>query len=250
MHDVLEHESVGLRLRQRIGALLVHRVLGRDHQERLGDRVLDARDGGLPLLHRLEHGALRLGAGAVDLVEQHDVGVHRAELGDERVRRRLVDLGADDVAGQQVRRALDALKAAVDGFGDDAGGGGLGQAGNALDQEVPAGEQADQQRFAQFCWPTTFAENADATARRCAALRRDPAGRAANGARSSMPFVGNPDPAGIPHTNFSHPRKLAGEAIRPPRKCSQPHENGPRRILRGPFYLVAGTGFEPATSGL
>jgi hypothetical protein len=28
------------------------------------------------------------------------------------------------------------------------------------------------------------------------------------------------------------------------------HGNGPRRILRGPFYLVAGTGFEPATSGL
>jgi hypothetical protein len=28
------------------------------------------------------------------------------------------------------------------------------------------------------------------------------------------------------------------------------HENGPRRDLRGPFYLVAGTGFEPATSGL
>jgi hypothetical protein len=28
------------------------------------------------------------------------------------------------------------------------------------------------------------------------------------------------------------------------------HENGPRRSLRGPFLLVAGTGFEPATSGL
>ena len=28
------------------------------------------------------------------------------------------------------------------------------------------------------------------------------------------------------------------------------HENGPRRSLREPFHLVAGTGFEPATSGL
>jgi hypothetical protein len=30
------------------------------------------------------------------------------------------------------------------------------------------------------------------------------------------------------------------------------HENGPRRSLgfQGPFYLVAGTGLEPATSGL
>ena len=51
--------------------------------------------------------------------------------------------------GQQVRRALDAPEPAVDGFGDDPGGRGLGQPGHALDQDVPAGEQADQQRFAQ-----------------------------------------------------------------------------------------------------
>jgi len=28
------------------------------------------------------------------------------------------------------------------------------------------------------------------------------------------------------------------------------HENGPRNFFREPFPLVAGTGFEPATSGL
>jgi hypothetical protein len=32
--------------------------------------------------------------------------------------------------------------------------------------------------------------------------------------------------------------------------CSQKGMNGPRRRLRRPFSLVAGTGFEPATSGL
>jgi hypothetical protein len=35
-----------------------------------------------------------------------------------------------------------------------------------------------------------------------------------------------------------------------PKSVHKRHENGPRRVLRGPFYLVAGTGFEPATSGL
>ena len=35
-----------------------------------------------------------------------------------------------------------------------------------------------------------------------------------------------------------------------PKRVPNGHENGPRRGLRGPFYLVAGTGFEPATSGL
>ena len=35
-----------------------------------------------------------------------------------------------------------------------------------------------------------------------------------------------------------------------PNHVPKPNENGPRRCLRGPFCLVAGTGFEPATSGL
>ncbi len=30
----------------------------------------------------------------------------------------------------------------------------------------------------------------------------------------------------------------------------QRNENGPRSGVRGPFYLVAGAGFEPTTSGL
>jgi hypothetical protein len=35
-----------------------------------------------------------------------------------------------------------------------------------------------------------------------------------------------------------------------PESVLKRHENGSRRSLREPFYLVAGTGFEPATSGL
>jgi DNA-binding transcriptional MerR regulator len=35
-----------------------------------------------------------------------------------------------------------------------------------------------------------------------------------------------------------------------PKSVPKRHENGPQRDLRGPFLLVAGTGFEPATSGL
>src|SRR5580693_71801 len=63
-------------------------------------------------------------------------------------------------------------------------------------------------------------------------------------------------------------RRRPESAHRGPRRCPQTapqpivsfadvpksvpigHENGPRRTLRGPFPLVAGTGFEPATSGL
>lgn len=43
---------------------------------RLRDRIQRSRDRGLPFFHRLKHRALGFGARAVDLIEQHDVGVH------------------------------------------------------------------------------------------------------------------------------------------------------------------------------
>ncbi len=43
---------------------------------------------------------------------------------------------------------------------------------------------------------------------------------------------------------------LAGRHRIRMRRAGRTDENGPRSVLRGPFYLVAGTGFEPATSGL
>ena len=79
-HDV-EHEPVELRFGQRIGPLLLDRVLGRQHEERVGQLVPLAADGHLPLLHRLEQRRLGLGRGAVDLVGQHDVGEDRALSG-------------------------------------------------------------------------------------------------------------------------------------------------------------------------
>ena len=45
-------------------------------------------------------------------------------------------------------------------------------------------------------------------------------------------------------------RTLFVRFVRAREALSPRHENGPRRNLRGPFPVVAGTGFEPATSGL
>ena len=114
-----------------------------------GSGVALVADRGLALLHRLEHGRLGLGAAAVDLVEQHEVGVHRAELGLERAGVLVVDLRADDVAGQQVGRALDAVEAAADGLRDRLGGGRLGQARDALEEHVATRQQGDEQGLLQ-----------------------------------------------------------------------------------------------------
>ena len=57
----LEHEPVELRLGQGIGALLLDRVLGRQHEEGIGELVGGAARRHLMLLHRLEQRRLGLG---------------------------------------------------------------------------------------------------------------------------------------------------------------------------------------------
>ena len=117
--DAQQHaEAIQLRLGQRIDAFLLHRVLRRQHPERIGQRIRGVGDGDLPLLHRLEQRALRLGRGAVDLVGQQDVGEDRSLLGAELAGLRVVDARADDVGRQQVGRELDAMELGRDGARD------------------------------------------------------------------------------------------------------------------------------------
>jgi hypothetical protein len=68
----VEHEAVELGLGQRVGALLLDRVLGGEDEERLRQRVGGPAGGDLVLLHRLEQRRLRLRRGPVDLVGQDD----------------------------------------------------------------------------------------------------------------------------------------------------------------------------------
>ena len=63
---------------------------------------------------------------------------------------RIVNQRADDVRGQQVGRELDAMEFGLDGGGERAHGERFGQAGNAFQQHVAVGEQADQQAVHQL----------------------------------------------------------------------------------------------------
>ena len=108
-HGELEQEPVQLRLRQRVGALVLDRVLGGGDQERVGQRPRLALDRDLPLLHRLQQRGLRLRRRPVDLVGEQQVGEDRpgaeVELGGAGVE----DQRAGDVAGHQVRGELQPL---------------------------------------------------------------------------------------------------------------------------------------------
>ena len=145
-HVDLEEEPIELRLRQRVGALHLERVLGGEHEERLGERVLLLGDGDAVLLHRLEQGALRLRRGAVDLVGEDEVREDRPRLEAEPALAALLhdDVRADDVGRHQVRRELDAAEAEVERLGHRAHEHRLAEPRHALEERVRSGEQADQ----------------------------------------------------------------------------------------------------------
>src|SRR5207245_2172773 len=142
--DGLEEEPVELRLGQRIRALVLHRVLRRDDEERMRQHARLALERDLLLLHRLEQRGLRLGGRAVHLVGEHDVREDRALLDPELAGADLVDARADDVARHEVGRELDALERPADEVRDRARQQGLRGSGDALDEQMAAQRERDE----------------------------------------------------------------------------------------------------------
>ena len=68
IHHDIEHEPIELSLGQRISALHFDWILRGEHEERLFQRIADARDSDLMLLHRFEQRGLSLGRRAVNFV--------------------------------------------------------------------------------------------------------------------------------------------------------------------------------------
>ena len=138
-----EQEAVELRLGQRERALELDRVLRREDEERVGERVGLAVDGHLALLHRLEQRRLRLGGRAVDLVGQQDLREQRARAELEVVGLQVQDRGAGDVARHQVGRELHALEPQPEQRREDPDERGLADPRDVVDQDVVAREDAD-----------------------------------------------------------------------------------------------------------
>jgi hypothetical protein len=98
----------------------------------------------LPLLHHLEQCRLHLGRGPVDLVRQEEVAEDRTELGVEGALAGPKDACADQVGGNEVRCELDARERPAEHRRRRLDGQRLRQAGYAFDQQVPLGEQTDE----------------------------------------------------------------------------------------------------------
>ena len=144
---VSEHEAVELCFGEFKGAALFDGVLGGDDQEGGGEVEGFVAEGDLAFLHGLEEGALDLGGGAVDFVGEEEVGEDGALVGAEAAGFFVEDFGAEDIGGEEVDGELDAAEVEVQGAGDGVDEEGLGEAGDALEEEVAAGEEGDEGAF-------------------------------------------------------------------------------------------------------
>jgi hypothetical protein len=107
-------------------------------------------------LHDLEQRALDLGRGAIDLVGEQQVREDGAQRCRELTGLLVVHPGPDEVGGDEVRRELDPLELAADRGREGLDRHCLGQAGDALDQDVAASQQRDDEPLEEVVWPTTF----------------------------------------------------------------------------------------------
>ncbi len=145
----VHQETVQLRFRQREGTFLLDRVLRGHHQEQRRQRIGVAANGDLALAHRFQQCRLHLGWRAIDFIGQQDRVEDRAGYEFEVPFLRAPDLGAGQVGRQQVGGELHAGEIRLQARGQCADGRGLGQSRGALHQQVPVGQQCDQQAFDQ-----------------------------------------------------------------------------------------------------
>ena len=143
----LHQEAVELRFRKGIGALLLDRVLGGEHVEGARHVVTVAGDRDVVLLHRLQQRRLGARARAVDLVGHQQLPEDRARDEAEAALAAgalLQHFAAQDVGRHEVGGELDAagVESEHDAHGLDQLG--LGEAGKADQQRVPAAQHGDE----------------------------------------------------------------------------------------------------------
>ena len=127
--DIQFHEkTVDLRLRKRIGSLLIDGILCRQNKKRFRQREGFVAERYLPLLHTLQQSRLNLRRSAVDFVRQNDVGKNRTFLCRKCTFLRIVtfEVGVDDLRQNGNRQRLC-------------------QSGNAFKQNVTAANQRRQE---------------------------------------------------------------------------------------------------------
>src|SRR2546428_6177477 len=143
----LQQEPIDLGFRERIGALVLDRILRGDHEERPVQRERLALQGRLPFLHRLEQGGLGLRRSAVDLVREEDVREDGTPSKDEFAGLAVEHVRPRDIRRQQVRRKLDAAEREAQARRERLRDQGLRQPRDVFDQEMAVAEDRPEDPF-------------------------------------------------------------------------------------------------------
>ena len=115
----------------------------RGHDEKgAGEGMRDAVDCDMHFLHGLEQRALGFWRGAIDLIDQDDLGKEGAGMEDKPLIIAVENGIADDVRRKQVAGELNAAEIEPEGTSYGMGEGGLADPGEILDEQVAAGHQA------------------------------------------------------------------------------------------------------------
>ena len=150
----LHQEAVALGLGQGVDALGLDGVLGREHQERLRQRV--GRPPTLTWRSAIASSSADCTLAGARLISSASTRLAKTgtELGVEGLGRRTPHPGADDVARHQVGSELEAVEAAADDLGERADGEGLGHPGHALEEQVARASRPTSIRSIIRSWPT------------------------------------------------------------------------------------------------
>ena len=157
IHLQFEHETIDLRLRQRIRAFLFDRILRRQNHERIVQFERAVADGHLPFLHRFQQRALDFRGSAVDFIRKHDIRENRAFLRREIACFRIVDHCSDDVRRQQIRRELNSMETRLQALREARHRQRLRQTGHTFNQHMVVAKQRQQQTADQFVLPDDHA---------------------------------------------------------------------------------------------
>ena len=94
--------------------------------------------------------AMRWPPMVIDFVEQHEIGVDRADLRGEFLRGEIEDLSADQVRRHQIGSALHTFERAGHRSGQGLRGSGFCQTRDGFDEDMTAGHQSGDQRFTKI----------------------------------------------------------------------------------------------------
>ena len=124
--------------------MVLDRVLGRDHHERLREPVSLVLDGDSAVRHGFKKSALSLGSRPIDLISQYDICEERTLPELEQVLHLVENRNTCQVGREKIAGELDSVKCAIEGTGQRVSQDRLPDTRHILDEKMAFGEKSDQ----------------------------------------------------------------------------------------------------------